>query len=87
MIHESPLPDVTVPDVPITTLVLRHAGRLAGKPALIDGATSRRLTYGELEAAIRSLAGGLVARGRARGEVVAIMAPNMSAVPAKSTAD
>ncbi len=78
MIHESPFPDVALPDAPITELVLRHAGRLAAKPALIDGATGRRTTYGELEAAIRSLAGGLVARGRARGEVVAIMAPNMA---------
>jgi len=28
------------------------------KPAMIDGASGRVLTYGELEAAIRSLAGG-----------------------------
>ena len=35
--------------------------------ALIDGASGRVMTYGELEDAIRSLAGGLVAAGFGRG--------------------
>jgi len=34
------------------------------------------MTYGELEAAIRSLAGGLAAAGFGRGDVLALMAPN-----------
>ena len=37
MITKSKSPDVRIPDVPITEYVLRHAGRLGDKPALIDG--------------------------------------------------
>ncbi len=75
MIHASPLPDVTIPAVPLTELVLRRADELATKAAFID-VSGRTLTYGELDAAIRRLAGGLVAAGMAKGEVLAIMAPN-----------
>ena len=36
MIFRSPFPDITIPDVSITTFVLQHAHRLADKPALIE---------------------------------------------------
>ena len=77
MIHASPLPDVDIPDVLVTELVLRHATALAGKPALIDAPTGRVLSYGDLDTDVRRLAGGLVARGLRPGEMVAIMAPNL----------
>ena len=76
MIHNSPLPDVEVPDLPLTEYVLAGGAGQPDKPALIDGASGRVMTYGELEAAIRSLAGGLVAAGFGRGDVLALMAPN-----------
>jgi len=77
MIHASPLPDVDIPDVPLTEYVLTRAAELGDKPALIDGPTGRTITYGQLEAAVRSFAGGLVARGFAKGDVLALMAPNL----------
>ena len=77
MIHRSPLPDVEIPAVPLTGYVLARAAELADKPALIEGATGRVMTYGQLAAGIRSLAGGLVARGFAPGDVLALMAPNL----------
>jgi acyl-CoA synthetase (AMP-forming)/AMP-acid ligase II len=77
VIHRSPLPDVNIPDVLITELVLRQAAELADKPALVEGATGRTLAYGDLDLAVRRLAGGLVARGFPAGDVVAIMAPNL----------
>lgn len=40
------------------------------------GASGRVMTYGELEDAIRSLAGGLAAAGVGPGDVLALMAPN-----------
>ena len=46
MIFRSPYPDVAIPDVPLTPFILRHAERLADKPALIDGSSGRTLTYG-----------------------------------------
>jgi acyl-CoA synthetase (AMP-forming)/AMP-acid ligase II len=76
MIHHSPLPDVEIPDLPLTEYVLAGGAGQPDKPALIDGASGRVMTYGELEHAIRSLAGGLAAAGFGRGDVLALMAPN-----------
>src|SRR5215469_2696743 len=77
MIYNSPLQDVEIPDLPLTEYVLAGASRREDRPALIDGASGRVLTYADLEIAVRSLAGGLAASGFARGEVLALMAPNM----------
>jgi 4-coumarate--CoA ligase len=77
MIHRSPFADVEIPDVPLTEFVLRHAERLADEPALIDGPTGRTITYAQLIDSVRRLAGGLAARGFGKGDVLAIMAPNL----------
>jgi 4-coumarate--CoA ligase len=77
VIHQSPLPDVEIPDVLMTELVLERVDELADKPALIDGPTGRTLTYRQLDEAVRRLAGGLVARGFAPGDTVGILAPNL----------
>ena len=76
MIHKSPLPDVEIPDVLLSELVLRKVPEQPDKPALIDGPSGRCLTYAQLDDAARRLAGGLVARGFQPGDVVGIMAPN-----------
>ncbi len=73
----SPLPDVEIPSLPLTEYVLERAGALGDKPALIEGMSGRVLTYGALAGGVRSLAGGLVAKGFAKGDVLAIMAPNL----------
>jgi len=77
MIHSSPLPDVEIPDLPLTSYVLAAAAGQEDKPALIDGLSGRALTFGGLGGAVRSLAGGLVASGFAKGDVLALMAPNV----------
>ena len=77
MIFKSPHPDVTIPDVSVTEFVMRHAKRLADKPAIIEAATGRTLTYGQLEEAIRKVAAGLAARGFVKGDVLAIYCPNV----------
>jgi acyl-CoA synthetase (AMP-forming)/AMP-acid ligase II len=77
MIHQSPLPPVEIPQTALTGHVLARAAELADKPALIEGASGRVMTYGQLEAGVRSLAGGLVAKGFAKGDVLALMAPNL----------
>jgi 4-coumarate--CoA ligase len=76
-VHRSPSPDVAIPDEPLTGYVLRRGASTPDRPALVEGPTGRTLTFGELDAAVRSLAGGLLARGARRGEVLAIMAPNL----------
>ena len=77
MIHRSPLPDVEIPDQHLVDYLLARADELGDKPALIDGPSGRTLTYAALKHAVRALAGGLVARGFAPGETLAILAPNL----------
>jgi 4-coumarate--CoA ligase len=76
MIHRSPLPDVEIPDLPLTTYVLEGAAGRGGKPALIDGANGHTITYAGLHRAVRSLAAGLTAAGLRRGDALALVSPN-----------
>ncbi len=77
MIIRSDTPDIEIPVVSITDYVLRHADRLADKPALIEASSGRVVTYGRLKASVEKLAGGLAARGFGKGDVLAIFCPNM----------
>jgi len=76
MSFTSPLPPVGLPALPLTAYTLERAGQVAGKTAFIDSATGESMTYGEFEGAVRRQAGGWLERGLAKGEVVAVMAPN-----------
>ena len=73
----SPLPDVEIPTSSITPIVFRHAEKLADKPAIIDGLSGRSYTYGQLAGATGRVAGGLASRGFGKGDVLAILAPNL----------
>jgi acyl-CoA synthetase (AMP-forming)/AMP-acid ligase II len=73
----SPSPDVEIPDVPLTPLVLARAGELGDKPALIDAPTGRTITYAELAESVRAVAAGLAERGFGKGDVFAHYAPNL----------
>jgi acyl-CoA synthetase (AMP-forming)/AMP-acid ligase II len=75
--YTSPFPHIEIPSAPLSRHVLRHATALADKPALIDGTSGLTLTYADLLDAVQRLAGGLHAAGIGRGDVVAIMAPNV----------
>ena len=77
IVFRSPMPDVEIPDVPVTEFVMRWADRVPDRPALVDGPTGRAYTYGQLAGMIRSFAGGLQARGLGPGDTIAIMAPNI----------
>lgn len=77
IIHRSPHPDVVVPDLPVTTYVLRGAETYPDRPALVDAPTGRAYTYAQLASLIRSFAGGLAARGLGRGDTIALMSPNI----------
>jgi pimeloyl-ACP methyl ester carboxylesterase len=77
MIFRSPCPDVAIPEMGLTPFVLRHAERLADKPALIDGPSGRVLTYGQLADGVRRMAAGLAQRGFRKGAVFATVCPNV----------
>ncbi len=83
MIFNSPLPDVEIPDIHLTQCIFHLADELAGQAAIIDGPTGRVVTYGDLRDSVARMAGGLVGRGFGKGDVFAIMAPN---VPEYATA-
>jgi acyl-CoA synthetase (AMP-forming)/AMP-acid ligase II len=76
IIYNSPLPDVEIPDISITTQFLQRADELADDIAISD-AQSSSFTFAELKSAIHRLAGGLQAHGLRPGDVVGIMSPNV----------
>jgi acyl-CoA synthetase (AMP-forming)/AMP-acid ligase II len=77
MIFRSAFPDVTIPDESFTPFVLRHAERLADKPAVIDGVSGRTYTYGQVADAVRRVAASLAQRGFGKGDVLALYTPNL----------
>ncbi len=76
-VFKSPLPDVVIPEIPLTEYVLQKADTLADRAAMIDGGTGRTLTFAELKDHIARLAGGLQAKGFGPGVTLGLMAPNM----------
>jgi acyl-CoA synthetase (AMP-forming)/AMP-acid ligase II len=81
VIHRGPYPDIEVPDLPLADLVLRKARELGSKPAFIDEASGRILTFSELAESIARVSSGLVRRGFAKGDVLAICTPNALEFP------
>jgi acyl-CoA synthetase (AMP-forming)/AMP-acid ligase II len=61
----------------VGSAVLRHSPRLGDKAALIDAASGRAITYGQLAPLVRRAAAGLAARGFRQGDTLAIYAPNL----------
>src|SRR5436309_8132902 len=76
MIYRSPYPDVAVPDLSLTDLVLGRARGMGERPALVDGVTGRTLTYGGFVDLVERTAGGLHRWGFRKGDVAAILTPN-----------
>ncbi len=69
--------DVTIPDVSLVDYVFEQAAAFRDFPALIDGPTGRRITFGELQDLTRRVAAGLAARGFGRGDALCIFSPNL----------
>jgi acyl-CoA synthetase (AMP-forming)/AMP-acid ligase II len=77
MIHRSPYGQLTLPDVSVADLVLDALGDDLDRVTMIDAATDRRLTVGELRDGVRRMASGLLRRGFAKGDVFGIICPNV----------
>jgi acyl-CoA synthetase (AMP-forming)/AMP-acid ligase II len=77
MIITSAFPTVEVPEVTLSEFVLHNAARHGSRSAIVDGNTGRALSYAELHSGVRRCAAGLAARGLRRGDVFAIMMPNL----------
>jgi len=77
LLFTSPYPDVQIPDIPLHEFVLAGALARARTPALIDGPTGRSLTYAQLADGVERFAAGLAAAGFGKGDVFAIVLPNL----------
>ena len=76
IVHNSPLPDVEIPDQSITDCVLASVADHADEVAITDGA-SACYTFAGLDGAVRRLAGGLRDRGVGPGTTMGVLAPNV----------
>jgi acyl-CoA synthetase (AMP-forming)/AMP-acid ligase II len=81
LIFKSPHPDVEIPETTLRPLVLRHADRLSSKVAIIEAGSGRSYTYGELASNANKMGAALDARGFGKGDVMAILAPNLPEYP------
>jgi 4-coumarate--CoA ligase len=75
-VYHSPWPDVVIPDVALTGIVLAPAQTHPDRVALVDGSDGREFTYGDAHRIVHRMAGGFQVRGVRPGTVVALMAPN-----------
>ncbi|MGB3543814.1 4-coumarate--CoA ligase family protein [Rubrivirga sp.] len=73
--------DVSIPNVTLPQFVLEDAAARGDKPAIIDGPSGRTLSYEALASGVDRVAGSLVARGFAPGDVFGILSPNLPEFP------
>ncbi len=77
MIFTSPHAAIAIPEIPLTDFVLHQVAEFGSRPALIEGVTGRAITYAELKPSIFRLAAGFAAQGFKKGDVLAILSPNL----------
>ncbi len=77
MIFRSTFPDVTIPELTFTDFILQNAAERASQPALVDGPSGRTITYAQLVEFVRRVGANLAARGFQKGDVFAILLPNL----------
>ncbi len=81
MIYTSSRPPIEPVDAPIHDYVMAGWAARGDRPALVDAASGRSVSYAELGGLVRGFAAGLVAEGFGKGDVVAIHAPNTLLYP------
>jgi acyl-CoA synthetase (AMP-forming)/AMP-acid ligase II len=74
---QTPAREPDIPEIDLASFTLRHGKQLGDKPALIDGASGRALSYAELVRAVHCFAAGLAARGFGKGDTFCICMPNV----------
>ncbi|MEU4739234.1 AMP-binding protein [Actinosynnema sp. NPDC023658] len=74
-------PDVEIPRTALTSFVLQHAEEHGDAIATVDVAGRTSYTFAELVSQVRRAARGLRERGFHKGDVLAILAPNVPEYP------
>lgn len=78
MIFHSTFPDTAIPEKTFSDFILQDASARSAQPALVDSPSGRTVTYGQLAEFVRRVAANLVvAHGLQKGDVFAIMLPNL----------
>jgi len=77
-------PNMIFPRQTLTQYVSEHWPAYGDKPALIDAATGRAVTYAQLHAGVQAVAANLVARGLRPGDVFSLFSPNVPEYPIAS---
>uniref|UniRef100_A0A0D6R5H0 4-coumarate--CoA ligase n=1 Tax=Araucaria cunninghamii TaxID=56994 RepID=A0A0D6R5H0_ARACU len=76
-LFRSKLPDIEISDhLPLHSYCFERVAEFAERPCLIDGATGKIYSYGEVELISRKSAAGLAKMGVKQGEVVMLMLQN-----------
>ena len=77
MIFRSAYPPVTIPEAPFSEFIFANVAHWRDQPAFVDGLTGRTLTHGQMHRASRNVGAALRQRGMRKGDVFAIVCPNM----------
>jgi len=77
MIFRSSDPAPSVPSLSLSDFVMGQFQTYGDKPAVVEGPTGRTLTYTQLAVGVRCMAAGLAKRGMKKGDVFAILLPNV----------
>ena len=77
MIFRSTDSPLSVPPLSLTDFVMHQFETLHDRAAVIEGLTGRTLTYAQLATGMRCMAVGLGKRGMRKGDVFAILLPNL----------
>ncbi len=72
---------MVIPNVALSPFVLGRASTLRDKVAIVEVGSGRSYTYRQIADGVRQLAAGLHARGFRKGDVLAIMSPNVPEYP------
>ncbi|MDQ2094567.1 AMP-binding protein [Rhodalgimonas zhirmunskyi] len=70
-------PEVALREISITDRLFEGLGDDPNRVMLIDGPTGREVSVEAFRRGVRSLAGGLNARGTGKGAMIALMSPNL----------
>lgn len=73
--------DSVAGDMSVTDFVFENLKEFQDRVAVVDPSSGRSYTYAKLERLVKRVAAGLYARGFRKGDVFAIMAPNVREFP------
>lgn len=77
-VFKSKYPDIHIPDnVDLTSFIFSRSEDAKDRVALVDAASGRSYTNGQVRALVKKTAAGLAAKGITKGSVVCLYSPNL----------